>query len=166
MTLRIREFQPGDATALSTIICRCLREVNSVDYSSAVIEELAKSFTPEKIARFPEERSVFVAEFGGTAIGTASLARDNRTTEEKYVCLTVFVLPDHQGTGVGKALMKTVECAARGKGADNLQVPSSITALPFYTKLGYTPVSDLKPKAGDHWVFLTKRLKETEDGTF
>lgn len=163
MPLRIREFRVGDETALSTIICRCLREVNSADYTSEVIEEHAKSFTPEKIARFLDEgRRVFVAESDGTVTGTASLARDNRTTEEEYICLTVFVLPEHQGTGVGRALMERVERAARGKGAVNLQVPSSITALPFYTRLGYTPVSDREPKVGDHEVFLTKRLNETE----
>jgi GNAT superfamily N-acetyltransferase len=160
MTVGIRPFRAGDEAALSTIVCRCLREVNSADYPSEVVERLAESFTPEKIALFPKGRDVFVAESGGTVVGTASLARDNRTKEEKYVCLTVFVLPERHGTGVGSALMARVERAAQDKGAVSLEVPSSITAAPFYTKLGYTPVSGLTPTAGEHWIWLTKPMKK------
>ena len=163
VTIRIRHFRAGDEAATSIIICRCLREVNSADYPPDVIEGLAASFTPEKVARFPEGRETFVAESGGAVVGTASLARDNSTPEEKYVCLTVFVLPEYHGRGVGKALISRVEQAARDKGATCLQVPSSVTALSFYAKLGYVPVSSSKPDPNEHWIWMTKSLSGPRD---
>jgi len=159
MATEIRPFEAGDEATISTIICRCLREVNALDYPPDVMENVVRFFTPEKIARYPRSREIYVAESGGLIVGTASLARDNRTAEEEYVCLTVFVLPELQGAGVGKALMARVEEAAREKGANDLQVPSSFTALPFYTKLGYTEVSIPNPNPDEPFVWMAKPLR-------
>lgn len=157
MAVVIRKYRTGDETQLSKIIIRCLREVNARDYPSATIEELVPRFSPENIAGFASDRQMYVAESSGVVVGTASLARDNRMTdEERFVCLTVFVLPERQGSGVGSALMARVERAARDKGARGLQVPSSITALPFYEKLGYRPRSTRKPSPNEHWIWMIK----------
>lgn len=154
MNITIRPFRDADAGDISTIVCRNLREVNSKDYASDVIEDLVCRFTPDKIMRFSREREMFVAEADGRVVGTASLARDNRTQDEKYVCLTVFVLPECHGAGIGKRLMERVEEAARSRGAKVLQVPASLTALPFYRKRGYAEdeSAPFDPKEGDVWM--------------
>jgi N-acetylglutamate synthase-like GNAT family acetyltransferase len=67
-------------------------------------------------------------------VGTASLDAGS--------VRTVFVAPDTQGRGIGKLLMRAVEEAAREAGLQALVVPSSVTAEPFYAKLGFKAVRD------------------------
>ncbi|TWI57419.1 acetyltransferase (GNAT) family protein [Pseudomonas duriflava] len=55
---------------------------------------------------------------------------------------TGFVAPAHQGHGIGRQLMATVEQAARASGVALLTVPSSVTAERFYAQLGYRFVRD------------------------
>ena len=81
--IEIRHFQDGDAAGLSTIISRNLREENSQDYASDVIESLVGNFAPDKIIQLSRQREMFVAEADCAVVGTASLARDKRTAEEK-----------------------------------------------------------------------------------
>lgn len=155
---QIRPFQPDDADDVSVVICRALREVNAADYPSETIERLASAFTPEKVAGFAESRLTFVAEWNGEVVGTASFAKDDRSEEASYVCLTVFVLPGFHGRRIGTALMERVESTARDHGARSLQVPSSITALTFYGQRGYRPVEGQTPQPGEQWVWLHKDL--------
>jgi GNAT superfamily N-acetyltransferase len=162
MSIEIRRFRDSDAEGISTIICRNLREVNGKDYPAEVITKLLGSFTPEKISKVSRQREMFVAETDGVVVGTASLARDNRTTDVRYVCLTVFVLPERHGNGIGKMLMDRVEEAARRNGAATLQVPASITALPFYRKRGYAEDASAPKEA---WIWMTKVLGGSKHDT-
>ena len=135
--IAIRKYKKGDESDLSTIICRCLYEVNSIHYSEKVITEIVNRFTPENIKSLSKEREIFVAELDGKAVGTASLDKDNRPDQSGYVCLTVFVLPDFHGKGIGKKLVSEIEDIVKNKGKNSLQIPSSHSAFEFYQKLGY-----------------------------
>lgn len=154
MYITIRPFRDGDATEASIAICQSLREVNAKDYPAEEIERLVSCFTSDALISFSQEREMFVAEMGGAAIGIASLARDNRTDAEEYVCLTVFVHPDWHGQGIGKKLMDRIEETARLKDVAHLRLPASFTALPFYRKIGYSedPQYPFNPAEGVVWM--------------
>ena len=162
MNIEIRYFRDSDADDVSTIVLRNLREVNSKDYPSEVIEDIASCSLPEHYISHSRQqyRETFVAETEGKVVGTASLARDNRTTDEEYICLTVFVHPEYHGKGIGRALMERIEDAACGKGAKVLHVPASITALPFYRKLGYIEDATAQFNLKGHPISMTKALGE------
>jgi N-acetylglutamate synthase-like GNAT family acetyltransferase len=123
-----------DAEEVSTIIRSALRETNAKDYSRDIIERIAKNFDPAAVLELIRKRTVFVAVLGQRIVGTASLNRS--------VVQTVFVAPEVQARGIGKQLMARVESAAREAGISVLKVPSSVTAEPFYSKLGFTDVRD------------------------
>jgi ribosomal protein S18 acetylase RimI-like enzyme len=55
---------------------------------------------------------------------------------------TVFVLPAAQAGGIVVSLIRQVETFARGRQIASLTVPSSITAVNFYRKLGYVALRD------------------------
>ena len=134
MDYAIRHASPNDAEGISRIIIAALRQTNAKDYPEAVIARVEQSFSPALVSELLARRLVFVAEGQDGIIGTASL--DGR------VVRTVFVDPAHQSRGVGKALMNAVEEVAVERGIAMLAVPSSVTAEPFYAKLGFTSVRD------------------------
>ncbi|WP_019999004.1 GNAT family N-acetyltransferase [Aureimonas ureilytica] len=130
----IRPACLSDAEGISRIIFAALRDTNAKDYSEAVIARVERSFSPAAVSELLTRRQVFVALDQDTIVGTASL--DDR------VVRTVFVDPKFQRYGIGKALMARIEKAALEKGIAVLAVPSSVTAEPFYAKLGFISVRD------------------------
>ncbi|ALA19089.1 MULTISPECIES: GNAT family N-acetyltransferase [Chelatococcus] len=130
----IRAAQPHDAEGISRVILAALRETNSKDYPEEVIARVEQSFSPAAVSDLLTRRLVFVATNGDAIVGTASL--DGR------VVRTVFIEPAWQRLGIGQALMAEVKRAAVERGVVTLIVPSSITAEPFYTKLGFNSIQD------------------------
>lgn len=135
-TCQVRQALETDAPAISRVIVQALRTSNSQDYSPAVIARVEQSFSPEALLGLMARRQVVVvAQLGGQVVGTASLEGD--------VVRTVFVAPDRQGLGIGRALMLHVEELAGAAGVQALRVPSSLTAQAFYARLGYAVVREV-----------------------
>jgi GNAT superfamily N-acetyltransferase len=130
----IRPARREDAEGISRAIISALRETNAKDYSEAVIARVKASFSPTVVLDLLRRRTVFVAVVEDSIVGTASL--------EGEVVRTVFILPEYQGRGIGRALMARVELAAITANVAILAVPSSVTAEPFYAKLGFRAVRD------------------------
>ena len=144
---QIRRALDSDAEAVSQLIVQTLRLSNAQDYPSAVIDRVAANFDAAGVRGLMASRQVFVALDGARVVGTASLASD--------VVRSVFVLPERQGRGVGKALMRHVEGIARAGGMQQLRVPASLTAVPFYSTLGYAVVREVVD--GDERTFVMAR---------
>jgi GNAT superfamily N-acetyltransferase len=144
---QIRRALDSDAEAISQLIVQTLRLSNAQDYPSAVIDRVAANFDAAGVRGLMASRQVFVALDGARVVGTASLAGD--------VVRSVFVLPERQGRGVGKALMRHVEGIARAGGMQQLRVPASLTAVPFYSTLGYAVVREVVD--GDERTFVMAR---------
>ena len=132
---QIRRAAESDAEAISPLIVQTLRLSNATDYSPEVIDRVAANFDVAGVRALMASRAVFVALDEARVVATASLADD--------VVRSVFVLPEMQGRGLGKALMKHVEGAARAAGVQQLRVPASLTAVPFYTALGYAVIREV-----------------------
>ena len=130
----IRPAQREDAEGVSRLIISALRETNAKDYPEAVIARVEQSFSPAAVSDLLKHRLVFVAVNNDTIVGTASL--------DGQVVRTVFVDPRCQGRGIGRALMAEVERVAIERDIAVLAVPSSVTAEPFYAKLGFNAVRD------------------------
>ncbi|WP_027910139.1 GNAT family N-acetyltransferase [Pseudomonas sp. URMO17WK12:I4] len=131
----IRPARETDADAISRVIVQTLRLSNAADYPPQVIERVAANFDAAGVRGLLESRQVFVALDDERVVATASLASD--------VVRSVFVLPEMQGRGVGKALMRHIEGVALAAGVQSLRVPASLTAVPFYTALGYTVIREI-----------------------
>jgi GNAT superfamily N-acetyltransferase len=125
----IRTFEPADATAVSQLIRRTMRESNSRDYPLDRLQPLINYFSPEKVLRLGQERVCLVAESDQQLIGTAAL--------EGAELATFFVLPEYQGQGIGTQLLAAIERQAQTLGITRLTVDASITGVAFYTRMGY-----------------------------
>ncbi|MEB0228308.1 GNAT family N-acetyltransferase [Pseudomonas sp. 10S4] len=134
MSNQIRLATLQDAAAISQVIIQSLRHSNAQDYTPDIIAQVEKSFSTECILTLMGQRQVFVATIAHQVVATASLDRD--------VVRSVFVSPAHQGIGLGRKLMATLQAVANDANIDVLRVPSSITAEGFYVKLGFRKVRD------------------------
>jgi GNAT superfamily N-acetyltransferase len=139
----IRRFDNADALAVAGLIERCLREVNSRDYPSEVIERMCDHFTEQRIKELATQRQMFVAEVNGIA-GTVS-----RDGNKVY---TMFVHPRVAGRGIGRLLMRHIEALAVIDGYDHMETGASITAHDFYRRLGYVDVRSTETEFGFNYV--------------
>ncbi|HLD81238.1 MAG TPA: GNAT family N-acetyltransferase [archaeon] len=133
MKITIRKFKEGDAYELAELIDKNRRKISSLNQSQKALKEMAARNTPPKLIEKSKDRSLFVAEFGSSLVGTAGLKGSQVTG--------VFVKVSQHGKGIGKKLMEKVEGKAEKKGVKKVFLYSSIYAVPFYEKLGYGKAS-------------------------
>ncbi|MGY2364098.1 GNAT family acetyltransferase [Pseudomonas azotoformans] len=135
MSTAVRLAQAADAEGISQVILAALHSSNARDYPADVIARVASSFTPDAVLILLKRRLVLVAIQDQVIVATAAL--------DANVVRSVFVNPALQGQGIGRLLMIEIELRAREAGVTVLSVPSSLTAEPFYTKLGFNTVRDV-----------------------
>lgn len=133
----IRRFQPSDAQAVSDLIITTIRISNTRDYPANVMEELIKTQTPEHVLERASWTHFYVAEEGGTIIGCGAIG-PYWGREDESSLFTIFVEPEHQGHGIGTAIIEMLEKDEFALRAKRIEIPASITGLPFYQKMGYT----------------------------
>ena len=133
----VRRFVPADAVDVQRIIHRGLREVNGKDYPAERIEEYCACFTTEKIIKQAETAHMYVAvSDSGRILGTGTIA-PFWGSETESILLTIYVLPDLIGYGIGTGIIHTLEKDEYFLRAKRIEIPSSITAVNFYRKMGY-----------------------------
>ncbi|WP_426133753.1 GNAT family acetyltransferase [Pseudomonas sp. PWP3-1b2] len=135
MSTAVRLAQTADAEGISQVILAALYSSNARDYPADVIARVASNFTPQAVLGLLTRRVVLVAVQDQQVVATAAL--------DGNVVRSVFVNPALQGQGIGRLLMIEIELRAREAGVTVLSVPSSLTAEPFYTKLGFNTVRDV-----------------------
>ncbi|WP_336339003.1 GNAT family N-acetyltransferase [Haloarcula brevis] len=97
----------------------------------------------------------FLARDGDRPVGTARLRFPEPTVGKVE---RVAVREPYRGAGVGSALMRAVEAAAREDGATELILHAQTHVEAFYRRLGYETVSDAFEEAGIPHVEMRKRL--------
>jgi GNAT superfamily N-acetyltransferase len=129
---------------VQNIIHRGLREINGKDYPAELMEEYCNYFTLEKIKNQANSAHMYVAVLGNKIVGTGSIAPYwGRETES--ILLTIYVLPEMIGQGIGSAIINALEQDEYFLRANRIEIPSSITAVKFYQKMGYTPKNGIIP---------------------
>lgn len=134
--MEIRRFKETDAQAVSALIAQTLRTTNIRDYSSEFIENEVKVFTPEYIAWRASWTHFYVVCEGESIIGCGAIG-PYWGSETESSLFTIFVLPEHQGRGIGRKIVQTLEQDEFALRAKRIEIPASIIACAFYRKLGY-----------------------------
>ena len=127
-TLRPATFD--DIPAIRDVVETSLRTTVAADYPPDVIEDLVAGLSDEILAQRLRDEEMFVADSPDGILGVASLG--------KARARLVYVRPETQGRGVGRALMRFIEGLAQRRGVTTLTVFASRTAERFYRSLGYT----------------------------
>lgn len=135
--MNIRRLREEDAVAVSELIVTTIRISNAKDYPEELMEELVKTETPEHVLQRASWTHFYVAEEAGRIIGCGAIG-PYWGKEDESSLFTIFVHPAHQGKGIGRAIVGTLEQDEFGLRAKRIEIPASITGLPFYQKMGYS----------------------------
>jgi N-acetylglutamate synthase-like GNAT family acetyltransferase len=154
MATAIRRADAADAQILSALIQRTVQFSNAADYDAATIEAICKNFTPALVLEKMAARDVFVAHTpDGDLCGTISLGNGKLHS--------LFVDPDRQRAGMGRQLVVYLEQHARRSGLRELHLSSSLTARPFYARLGYQDIRFEPCPDGSTWLMMKALADET-----
>lgn len=133
----IRRFRDADAEEVSNLVRRNFREINIRDYPADEMERLAEIYSAEKIRDLACSAHTYVACDGDIIVGTGSIT-GYWGSETESVLLTIFVLPEYQRKGIGSRIVQALESDGYFLRANRIEIPASITACEFYTKMGYS----------------------------
>lgn len=91
---------------------------------------------------------------------TRSLAavrsQDTGGSTTESILLTIFVLPEYQGKGIGRMIIQTLEQDEYFLRANRIEIPASITAVEFYRKMGYDYKNGVKESDDEQVIRLEK----------
>lgn len=132
----IRRFKNEDAIELANVIAKTLRTTNIKDYSPEYIENDIRFLTAEKLIERSNWTNLYVVCDDNVLIGCGAIGPYWGKDDESSL-FTIFVLPKYQGKGVGRKIIETLEQDAYFLRAKRIEIPSSITAVGFYRKMGY-----------------------------
>ena len=134
--LEIRRFNNNDATTISKIICRNFLEVNIKDYSKEEMELLSEIYNSDKVLEVASYAHMYVARIDNTIVGSGAISSFWGKLDES-ILLTIFVLPELQGKGIGRKIIETLESDEYFLRSKRIEIPASITACEFYKKMKY-----------------------------
>lgn len=125
--------RPEDAEAIRDVYRASVCGLAVSHYPPEVLAAWAQLDPARSLgARAKGGEALFVAVENGRVVGFSAL----RGEEVR----AVFLHPDWAGRGLGRQLLAAVETEARGRGASELVVRSSLNAAPFFETQGYRDV--------------------------
>ena len=130
--MQIRRIEQKDAEAVSALISQTMQISNSRDYPP----ELLRGIPPEKVVERMSWTHFYVVEDEGEIIGCGAIGPYWGKADESSF-FTIFVRPDRQRQGIGRRIVETLEADEFALRARRIEIPASITGLPFYQKMGY-----------------------------
>ncbi|MFE8697840.1 GNAT family N-acetyltransferase [Cytobacillus sp. FJAT-53684] len=113
-----------------------LQEAFSIRKSVFVEEQQVP--VEEEIDQYEEEAVHFLLYDGETPVGAGRFRVVEGIGKVERIC----VLGNHRKSGSGKAIMNKIEEYAKLEGLSALKLNAQTHAIPFYSKLGYTIISD------------------------
>ena len=156
--VRVRKFQKADAEEVQELIVRNFLEVNSKDYGIKAMQELAVNYGIDKILQIASYAHMYVFELDNRIVGVGSIS-SFWGSETESILLTIFVLPELHGNGIGRIIMQTLGQDELYLRADRIEIPSSITATEFYRKFGYDYKDGIKELDSEQHYRLEKYKK-------
>ena len=155
MNLTIRRFNEADASDVCNLIVRNFLEINIKDYGMDTMQKLAKIYNVNKVLQIANYAHMYVFETDKKIVGTGSIS-SYWGSETESILLTIFVLPEYHGKGIGSKIIETLEQDELFIRAKRIEIPASITATDFYKKFGYDYKNGVKELDEEHHYRLER----------
>lgn len=154
----IRRFKESDAENVSHLVQRNMLEINSKDYGLEATTKLAGQYNAEKILQIASYAHMYVFEWKEQIVGVGAIS-SFWGSEAESILLTIFVLPELHGKGIGRIIIDTLEKDELFTRAHRIEIPASITATDFYRKFGYDYKNGIK-ELDDEGHYRLEKFKE------
>ena len=151
----IRRFEENDAEAVSALIRKTISISNKKDYPEDLMDQLIETETPEHVLQRASWTHFYVAVEADTIIGSGAIG-PYWGKEDESSLFTIFVDPEWQGKGVGKKIIETLENDEYFLRAKRIEIPASITGVPFYLKMGYHYKDGISEPDEEHLIRMEK----------
>ena len=141
----IRPYRSDDCPTLAQIYYETIHSVNAADYTQAQLDAWATGNVDLAVwDSYFLARHSFVAELDGMIVGFSDMDCSGYLGR-------LYVHREYLGRGIGKAL-----CSAAENAVDlpKYTLHSSITARPFYEKLGYRVVEMQQMPRKDQFITI------------
>ncbi len=128
-----RRFKDTNAKEVADLVKLTMLTTNSKDYSKDYLEnDLRKLTATNFIIRSKEFHCyVFLDDQTHQIVAVGSIG-PYWGKEDESSLFNRFVLPKYQGQGVGRKLIYVLEQDVYFKRSKRIEIPASITGLPFY----------------------------------
>lgn len=153
--ITVRRYREPDAEAVANLLARNFREVNSKDYGKEAMEKLVRTHDADWVRQLTGYAHMYVFCREEEIVGCGSIS-SFWGSETESIILTVFVLPEYQGNGLGRKIIQTLEQDELFLRADRIEIPASITGAEFYRKFGYDYKNGVKELDGEGHYRLEK----------
>jgi len=153
--MNIRPFEQSDAVAVSELIRNTIRISNVKDYPIELMERLIESQTPQHVIERASWTHFYVVQQQKKIIGCGAIG-PYWGKEDESSLFTIFVLPEYQGKGIGRAIIDTLENDIYFLRARRIEIPASITGVPFYLKMGYHFKDGISEPDNEHIIRMEK----------
>ncbi len=155
-SLQLRPFRPEDAEPCLALFRDCVHRVNSRDYSPDQIAAWASgTIDLEKwCARF-DDRFAYVATADGCIVGFTDMTREGHLDR-------LFVSADHQGRGIACGLVRRLLKDAIDHSIDEITTDASITAKPFFERIGFRVVREQSVECRGVWMTNYRMQRKLE----
>jgi len=151
----ISRFKEEQAKEVSDLIRTTIRISNTKDYPLELMEQLIESETPEHVIERASWTHFYVAQDDGRIVGCGAIG-PYWGKEDESSLFTIFVLPEYQGKGVGRSIIETLENDMFFLRAKRIEIPASITGVPFYLKMGYHYKNGITTPDEEHLIRMEK----------
>lgn len=151
MTLQLRRMQPDDVSALHALHTAAVREICAPFLEPAVVEAWLRGRTAEAYQRAADEEgeNFWVAVGDDDAIAGFASWRDD-------TLLALFIHPDRQGHGIGRALFERCEADAKDSGFEILCLSATLNAERYYEQFGFRRVGTMhRERFGERIPLIT-----------
>lgn len=154
-SLNVRRIEDSDAKAVSDLIRKTISISNKKDYPEDIMDQLIEIETPEHVLERASWTHFYVVLEGDDIIGCGAIG-PYWGKEDESSLFTIFVDPDRQGKGVGRLIMNTLENDEYFLRARRIEIPASVTGVPFYLKMGYHYKDDITEPDEEHLIRMEK----------
>ena len=112
------------------------------------MEALARQYDAERIKNVASYANMYVFCMEETLVGVGAISSFWGSLTES-ILLTIFVLPELHGNGIGRFIVRTLEQDEFFLRAERIEIPASVTAAEFYRRMGYNYKNGVKVLDGE-----------------
>ena len=135
--MEIRIIKDGEYKKVAEMIARSVsNSAFTKFYPQCSIDYIKESLNDEGVKQRASWTHFYVAEIEGEIVGCGAIG-PYWGSETESSLFTIFVDDKFQGQGIGRKIIETLEKDEYFKRAKRIEIPASMSAIPFYRKMGY-----------------------------